>query len=61
MAQSVTAALVGMASKDGKLSLAQKRLFSQWVGTRLNYEQREHGNPTANGACDPQRVSPARG
>lgn len=32
MTKSVTAALVGMAIKDGKLSLDQKHLFPQWAG-----------------------------
>jgi CubicO group peptidase (beta-lactamase class C family) len=32
MTKSVTAALVGMAVKDGKLSLDQKHLFPQWAG-----------------------------
>lgn len=32
MTKSVTAALVGMAIKDGKLSLDQKQLFPQWAG-----------------------------
>jgi CubicO group peptidase (beta-lactamase class C family) len=32
MTKSVTAALVGMALKDGKLSLDQKSLFPQWAG-----------------------------
>lgn len=32
MTKSVTAALVGMAIKDGKLSLEQKHLFPQWAG-----------------------------
>lgn len=32
MTKSVTAALVGMAIKDGKLSLDQKHLFPQWRG-----------------------------
>lgn len=32
MTKSVTAALVGMAIKDGKLSLDQKHLFPQWKG-----------------------------
>jgi len=32
MTKGVTAALIGMAIKDGKLSLEQKRLFPQWAG-----------------------------
>jgi CubicO group peptidase (beta-lactamase class C family) len=32
MTKSVTAALVGLAIKDGKLSLDQKHLFPQWAG-----------------------------
>jgi CubicO group peptidase (beta-lactamase class C family) len=32
MTKSVTAALVGMAIKDGRLSLDQKKLFPQWAG-----------------------------
>jgi len=32
MTKSVTAALVGLAIKDGKLSLDQKQLFPQWAG-----------------------------
>ena len=32
MTKTVTAALVGMAIKDGKLSLDQKHLFPQWAG-----------------------------
>lgn len=32
MTKTVTAALVGLAIKDGKLSLDQKHLFSQWAG-----------------------------
>ncbi|WP_426410108.1 serine hydrolase domain-containing protein [Bradyrhizobium ganzhouense] len=32
MTKSVTAALVGMAIKDGKISLDQKHLFPQWAG-----------------------------
>jgi CubicO group peptidase (beta-lactamase class C family) len=32
MTKTVTAALVGMAIRDGRLSLAQKNLFPQWAG-----------------------------
>jgi CubicO group peptidase (beta-lactamase class C family) len=31
MTKGVTAALIGMAIKDGKLSLNQKALFQQWA------------------------------
>jgi CubicO group peptidase (beta-lactamase class C family) len=36
MTKTVTAVLVGMAIKDGKLSLDQKRLFPQWAGDARN-------------------------